>query len=307
MRHYLLSLVVCFPCVASGKDGGCILPPASAKKVSVEDFTLAKVDANAPSSIFRISSTSTMDFKDVAGGFSLDRITLNAPLSGLIHINNSNALSIGLQYEGTWLESDTLLGDTDLHDVRVGLTWLHHRAGSRWAWLASIDPGIASDFNQIDSDDFSLNWKTGVRYAVTDRFSIIASVGVTNRTGNDDITPTLGFQWQATDHMHLSLTGATFTATWQPHSDWLLRFGVWPAGGIWNVEQAGQSLDVNLTSYRAAIGVERRLSNKTWLSLWVGSTLLNELEVETTSGSRLFKEDADNGWFVHLGLRVAAW
>lgn len=284
-------------------------PPTAilADQVSIEDFLLRKTDANAPSAKLQVSSTSEMDFDRMPGGFSLDRVLLDMPLGGLMHLSDSHAVSFGLRYEGTWLDSDTLLGDIDLHDVRLAATWIYHSPGSKWSVLASVSPGISSDFEHVDSDDFSLNWKVGVRYAVNDRFALIAGLGSDNTTGDDGVFPALGFQWQASDEIHLSLVGTTFTATYQPCKDWLWRFGVWAAGGIWNVENGGNSLDVNLTSYRAAVGLEHRLRDKVWLTVWAGATFANELDVETTGGTTVFKDDADSGWFANIGVRVAAW
>lgn len=275
--------------------------------VSINDFALGADDVNAPAAKLQFSGTSDMDFDGAFGSFSHQRLLLEAPLGGLIHINDCNALSVGLRYESVQLDTDTFLGDMDLHDVRFSLIWIHHQPGSKWSILAALSPGVASDFDKVDSDDFSLNGKLGFRYAVSDRFAWVGGIGIDNTTGDHSLYPAIGFQWRPMDDVHVSLLGATFTATWQPHTDWLLRFGVWPAGGIWNVEQNGNSFDVSLRSYRAAVGLERRLSNKVWLSVWAGATLANNLEIETTSGGGIFDQDADGGWFLNVGLRVAAW
>lgn len=278
-----------------------------AEPVSMGDFMVRQTDANAPSARLQVSGTSEMDFDAMRGGFSLDRVLVETPLGSTLHINDCNALSFGLRYEGTWLDTDTFIGNNDLHDLRVSGMWLHHQPGSRWSLLAAVSPGIASDFGHVDGDDFSLNWKAGLRYAVSDSFALIAGLGSDNSTGDDGVFPALGFQWQATDKLYLSLVGATFTATYQPSDDWLWRFGVWSAGGIWNVEQNGAGFDVNLTSYRAAVGVERRLRDKVWLTVWAGTTFANELEIETAGGGGVFRDDAGNGWFARVGVRVAAW
>lgn len=275
--------------------------------VTIRDFALRADDTNAPSAKLQYSGTGEMDFDDINGGFSHRRLLLEAPLGGLIHINDCNALSVGLRYEAAWLDTDTFLGNMDLHDARVGFTWIHHRPGSKWSFLAALSPGIASDLDGVDGDDFSLNGKAGFRYAVNDRFAVIAGMGVDNTTGERAIFPAVGFQWRPADDVHLALLGATFTATWQPHSDWLVRFGVWPSGGVWNVEKNGGSFDVSLRSYRAAVGLEHRLGDKVWLGVWAGRSLMNNLEIETASGGDILDQDADGAWFFNVGLRVAAW
>lgn len=298
-KHFLSLVTLAVSISAASAD--------NSGSVSIKNFTLGADDTNAPSAKLQFSGTSDMDFDDVNDSFSHQRLLLETPLGDLININDCNALSIGLRYEAAWLETNSFLGDMDLHDARISFTWIHHQPGSKWSFLAALSPGIASDLDGVDGDDFSLNGKAGFRYAVNERFAIVAGLGVDNTTGDRSLYPAIGFQWRPMDDVHVTLLGATFTASWQPHSDWLVRFGVWPAGGVWNVEQNGNSFDVSLRTYRAAIGVERRLSDKVWLSIWTGTTLANNLEVETASGGNIFDESAEGGLFFNVGLRVAAW
>ena len=278
-----------------------------ADSVSIGDFLLEKNDAAAPSAILRISGTSDMDFDTVGGTFSFDRVLLDVPLGGLVSTGKNSALAFGLRYQGTWMDSNILLGNRDLHDFRMNATWMYCARGSKWSVLVGVSPGIASDFDSVDGDDFLPNWKAGVRYAWSDRLALIVGTGSDSSTGDDSVFPALGFQWQASDEVYVSLIGSTFTATYQPCEDWLWRFGVWAGGGIWNVDVGGVSVDVNLTSYRAGIGLEHRLRDKMWLTVWAGATFSNELEIETTGGTTVFKDDADDGWFARIGVRVAAW
>lgn len=300
MSKYLL------PCLVSLASLS-IAQAQNSPGVSIDDFVLGHDDANAPSAKLQYGAAGEMDFDDIDDSFSHSRLLLETPLGGLIPINDCNALSIGLRYEASWLETDTFLGDQSLHDARVNFTWMHHQAGSQWSFLASLSPGLSSDLDGVDGDDFSVNGKVGFRYEFNDRFALIAGMGIDNTTGDRSLFPAVGFQWRPLDDVHLALLGATFTATWQPHSDWLVRCGVWPGGGVWNVEHHGDSFDVSLRSYRAAVGVERRLGEKVWLSVWAGTTLANSLEIETDSGGDIFDEDAEASWFFNVGLRVAAW
>lgn len=276
-----------------------------ADPVGPEDFTLGQTDISAPSGGLRFEFASEVDFENTAANFSTERVFLDVPLGGVFPLNSSNSISAGLRYQGTWVDSS--IGDFDLHDIRLAVTWLHRSSGSKWSWIGEVAPGLMSDFNSINGDDVSINWLLGVRCQVSDKFAWVAGAGSDPSTGDTSVVPTIGFQWLATDDIYVSLIGATFTATWQPCDDWLLRVGAWASGGVWNVDVAGNSLNLNLTSYRAGVGIEHRLKDNMWLTLWAGATLANKVEVETSGGSRIFSDDAEDGWFVNLGLRVAAW
>ena len=53
--------------------------------------------------------------------------------------------------------------------------------------------------------------------------------------------------------------------------------------------------------------MERQLSEKLWLGLWAGMTFANEVEIDTVSGTGVFEDDADSGWFMKLGIRKIVW
>ena len=121
------------------------------------------------------------------------------------------------------------------------------------------------------------------------------------------VYPGIGFQWRPCDNMQVDYTGIGVKASWMPSDDWIFYAEANPASGYWNIEEGGESLNLKLQSYQVGVGAERRLSERTWLGAYAGVTLANELEVETTSGDRVFKEDADAGWYARLGLRVTVW
>lgn len=287
-------------------SGWLSLSCALADPVSRKRFTSGKHDANAPSALLNFSVTNEMDFDDLDGGFSLQRVDLNVPFGGLWRLSDNSGLLFDFKYQGTYFDFNSQLDDEDLHRLRLGVSWLYSEEGSKWSWLVSVEPSIASDFRDIDSDDIFINWKIGGRYELSDQFTWIFGAGSVASTGGG-VLPAVGFQWRPSDELYLSLIGPKFITTYQPCEDWLWRFGIWADGGKWNIEQNGDSLDLKLTSFRAGVGLEHQLRDKVWLNVWTGAVFGNELEVETTGGSSLFKEEAETGWFARIGLRVAAW
>ena len=280
---------------------------SAAEQVSIDDFLLTKAPATAPS--VRVSYTlgSEADFDSAVGGFSYKGTELDIPLRAPHYLNDYHALTFGAIYKATWLDTDTFLNNMDLHEFRLKLRWMYRQPGSQWSWMGLLQPGLATDGSSIDMDDFILDGQLGFRYAKTSRFAWIGGVVVFYNSMETRVYPGIGFQWQPSDKVTVSLTGPNFKASWQPHDDWILYAGAKAAGGTWNVRDNGQDFDVRVRSYQAGIGVERRLADKIWLGLWGGVTFANDLEIETASGRELFDDDADIGWFMKLGIRRAIW
>ncbi len=295
----LTTLLLCaYPITALADD---------AEKVSVGDFLLSRAPAMAPSAHLEYSVASEVDFDAAAGGFSYERLDLDVPLMAPYHLNDCHAITMGAAYKATWLQTDTFLNDMDLHDFRLNILWMYHESGSKWSWISILSPGLATDGEALDGDDFSLDGQVSFRYSNSPRFAWLGGVVFFMNSMETQIYPGIGFQWRPNDELAIHLSGPILKVSWQPHEDWILRAGIRPGGGNWNVENNDASFDVKLRSYQAAIGVERRLSDKIWLGLWGGITFANELEIETAPGRRLLNQDADSGWFVKLGIRRAIW
>ncbi len=279
----------------------------AAERVNLGDFLMSRSPAIAPSVSIDYTLSPDVDFDTMAGGFSFEQASLSLPLTAPIHLNDRHAFVFGIDYAATWLDTDTPLGNMDLHDFRIMARWMYRQPGSKWSWTAHLSPGVATDGSAMSSDDFVVSGQVGFRYRSSDRFAWLGGVAFSVDGLESRVTPGIGFQWMPVDEVIVRLTGPSLKVSWQPHDDWLLHAGVWSAGGTWNVENNGNSFDIRLESFQAGIGVERRLSEKVWLGLWVGATISNELEIDTDSGNEIFKDDADSGWFARIGVRKVLW
>tara|TARA_B110000908_G_scaffold2971_1_gene4055 strand:- start:15 stop:974 length:960 start_codon:yes stop_codon:yes gene_type:complete len=278
-----------------------------AGRVSIGDFLLSRSPATAPSTRLNYSAASEVDFDTAAGGFSYQRLKLDVPLSKPFYLNSCNTIILSAAYEFTELDTDTVLGNMDLHDFRLDIRWLYRQSGSKWSWMTVISPGLSTDGDGVDMDDFSLNGQVVLRYRKSTRFAWIGGLVFSHNSMETQIYPGIGFQWKPTDDFQMTWSGPSLKASWQPHDDWLIHANVASVGGHWNVKNGGGDFDVKLRSYQAGVGVERRLSDKIWLGLWGGATFGNDLEIETASGNRLFNQGADMGWLVKLGIRKILW
>jgi opacity protein-like surface antigen len=280
---------------------------AAAERVNLGDFLMSKSPAIAPSMSLNYTLATKVDFDKMVGGFSIEQATFSLPLTAPIYLNDQHAFVFGIDYNAAWLESDSPLGNMDLHDFRFMVRWMNRQPGSKWSWTARLSPGVATDGSSMTSDDFVVSGQAGFRYRSSDRFAWLGGVAFSVDGMESRVIPGIGFQWMPIDEVIVRLTGPSLKASWRPHDDWLLHAGVWSAGSTWNVENNGNSFDIRLKSFQAGIGVERRLSEKVWLGLWAGATISNELEIDTDSGNEVFKDDADSGWFARIGIRKVLW
>ena len=277
------------------------------ERVSMNDFFLSRSPAVAPSASISYTLASEVDFNSVSGGLSYEQAELSIPLSAPMYLNDCHALVFGLDYTATWLDSDVMVRDMDLHDFRLSVRWMFRQPGSRWAWNARLSPGVATDGGNVSGDDFVISGQAGFRYKVSSRFAWLGGVVFFKDPLETRVFPGIGFQWMPKDNLTVRFSGPVLRVSWQPHDDWLVHAGVRPSGGAWNVRQSGGSFNVRLDSFEAGMGVERRLSEKIWLGFWAGATIANDLEIETTSGNRLFKDDLDTGWYARIGIRKILW
>ncbi|MFK7911562.1 MAG: DUF6268 family outer membrane beta-barrel protein [Akkermansiaceae bacterium] len=276
-------------------------------RVSLGDFLISRSPAIAPSMSIGYTLASEVDFESVAGGLSFEQVEVSVPLSKLIYLNDHHAIVFGLDYTSTWLDTDTVVGDMDLHDIRLSLRWMYKQPGSKWAWTTNISPGIATDGGGISSDDFVVSGQAGFRYRVSSKFAWLGGIVFFSDPLETRVFPGIGFQWMPNDDVIVRFNGPFIRASWQPCEDWLFHADVRPSGGAWNVEQGGNEFNVQFDVLEAGIGIERRLSEKVWLGVWAGATFINDLEVETTSGNSVFDQDAETGWFARIGIRKILW
>ena len=299
--QFLAALCLSFSSLSSG------LLADESRRVTIDDFILSRSPAVAPSASIDYTLNSEVDFDSVTGGLSFEQLELVAPLAPPIYFHDRHSLILALEYEATWLDTDTVMGDADLHDLRLSAFWLYKQLGSKWSWMLRVSPGIATDGEGIDSDDFVVSGQAIARYETSPKFAWMFGVVFSADPLETRVFPGVGFQWMPCDEVILRVNGPRIRASWQPCEDWLIRADIRPSGGAWNLDQGGNDLNVQLDVLEAGIGVERRIADKWWLGVWAGATFINELEIESTSGTNLFDEDAEVGWFTRIGIRRTFW
>ena len=262
--------------------------------------------------VARYEFQDNLEFDDSDAELDGSRFTLvsflNKPMGFGSHWNFLPAL----EYSMTSLDfsdtpADFPMGDEDLHKIGLHATVYHHSPGSRWLYGAWGRASFASDTQHIDGDDFYFDIALGGAYMVTDRFLLgLGVVGL--ELGSDEsflVGP--GFYWKPNEAIDLSLIGVMFNATWRPSDDWALALRVRPFGNSWNIDNGGESQQLDLRSYTVRLHAERRIYRDLWLSLGVGYAFANEIELRDSSNDRLYKEDLGGGLSSSIGLRIRTW
>lgn len=240
---------------------------------------------------------------------SLDQWRLQTALSKPLHLTDTIFFIPTFRYEMTELESaglGILDYEGELHSIEIPLLFILKEDNTPWSYNLRLTPGIASDFDQVDSDDFFLDARIGAEYKFSDKFRANFGLAYTRLTGEPEILPFAGFQYDLNDQWQFALRGPTLQARYNINEDWLVRFVGEPGGGAWNINEYG-SQNLSLQSYRIGVSVEHQLKEDLWLTAGAGFTFANEVEFMTTSGKTLRKEDYDNGHYFTLGLRLHDW
>lgn len=219
------------------------------------------------------------------------------------------------QYEANFLRPDGVplgipLGDEDLHEIELSLFVYKMETGSPWITGAWINPSLSTDFESVSGDDFFLDLAAAAGYRVSDTLIVGAGVGALNLTGDTAVYPGIGFFWNPTEDLYFTLYGPNFRAGWEVTDSWRLAFEVRPNGGIWNIDTAGGSRNIDFSSFRVGLGSSHRLTEKLWLSYGGGVTVGNALNITNTDGSDLFKntlDDLDEGYYGFVSLSLKAW
>jgi hypothetical protein len=274
--------------------------------------TAAAIDLDRRSPRAEFTFLGGMDIKTGPGEVDSYSLAARSPLGKPIRLGDHGLLMVGLAYEATALRIDGTtagfpLPDADLHQLEFPLIARWQRPGSPWTITAGLSPGLATDFDHLDGDDFHLGGRLVFQRAVNDRFKIGFGAAVIRSLGSDAVLPAVGFEWRPVDDWQIELVGPYFNIWWQPSDDWLTRFTAGPGGGFWNVDWNNLSRDLSLSSYLVGFSVEHQLADGVWLTGGVGISLANHLELKTTGGLTTFKTGLDDGYFASLGLRVAAW
>lgn len=295
---------------------GLVMTCRSALAIFAAGTLLATADPLPPAfdaAGMQFSQTGGIDLDDGPGEFDVTRFEMDGFLSAPIPLVGGWVWLPKAAYSLTALNTSdlggkSLIDDEELHSLSLSAMAFSMGDGSPWVSAAWARAELASDFQEIDTDDFTFDFAAGGGYRFNEWFTLGLGAAVINLNGDATVYPGVFCDWQATDHLRVGLYGPNLTVECTAVEDWEFSLRGDPAGGVWNVtDDAGDSRSIDFTSYRVGFFASRHLGGQRWLTAGCGMVIGNELDCTGTDGESLSDRDADNGVFGSIGLRIAAW
>ena len=199
----------------------------------------------------------------------------------------------------TWSQQEL-----DLHEVEFPVDFFYRKLSSPWSFWARVKPTLSTDGNDFGTDAIGLTAFGGVIYQFSSRFALAAGVYYGGGVGDSVIIPGVGFVWAPTDNLVVHLLPPNPGITWLPNDDWRISFEVLSASSAWSVEPDGQRYDLQFTSFRAGLTVDRRITESLWLTVRGGTSLFQRVEVFDDAERVDFASDVDNAIYGSVGLRL---
>jgi hypothetical protein len=254
-----------------------------------------------------------MDLDDSEGDLEVYHADMRTRLSDPITAFDHLTITPALHYRATRLNfsdtgADFPIGDEDLHSIALSASLTYNETGSPWIYNGWTRAKMASDFQDIDADDFTFDVLAGVGYRFSESFTLGFGIVALDLNGDESIFPGINFDWKATETLRVGLYGLNFVTAYTPTEDWIFSFVIDSASEQWNIRaDNGRSRNIDFTSYRAGLFVDRRLTEQVWVRAGAGMTAGNEIELESPNGDRDYKSDLDEGIFGEISLRVLSW
>lgn len=194
------------------------------------------------------------------------------------------------------------LADENVYALRLPLDYIHDQGGD-WMFWGNVTPGLFSDLEGLNRDDYKTQLHGMAVYRWQPRLHLAAGLAYDSAFGDDDLYPMGGLIWRAHAQWLVSLILPAPALVWRPHRRLLVYADLRPAGDKWNVRVDGEpeDYDFKLECWRAGAGVEYNLAGALWLHLGGGMALERQYEVSNNAGE-LYKSEVDDAWFCRAGV-----
>ena len=239
----------------------------------------------------------------IAGGLEMWEGRVLAPLAKFGSEELLVGLSLGYEVRGFDLTGPLPL-DTEFHAIEAQVVTRWQPKDSRWWGLGFVTPGIATDFEDVRSDAFSMTALAIAGYKWSEKLDFAGGAVMTYDLGELKVYPALGFIWEPGPEFIVQATPPMVAVGWRPTESWTLALVTYPAGGGWSV---GSSEDivrqVDLSLWRVALSLEKQAGERLSFSLRGGVSFGGELELRDERERVLQDTDLDPAAFVAAALK----
>ncbi len=210
---------------------------------------------------------------------------LDASANFASHEFSSVKLVFGAHYKFTRYNLDNLNADKDLYVIEVPIRFI--RQFGKWNVITNVTPGIHSDFEEIDDDDFTVTGLLRASYQQSDETSWVVGVGVDRSFGDSQAYPVVGIRYAPDEHWRFDLIFPRLSINYALSSRTFFFWNVLPAGDKWDVEVDAIDKEFNVTTkaIRISIGAEINLSEHAWLRIEAGREVNRSIELVNDNGA----------------------
>lgn len=250
------------------------------------------------------------DFENGTGSADISVLEARAPFF-YRNFGTGTRMAIGLDYALTDLsiDNEAINWSGQLHALFVPFSFTHRSPGSEWFWLGQVTPGLRTDFEGIDGDDFAFRTFAVAMRQFGDNLAIGFGAFFSYDVDQIFAVPGIGFTWKPSDQWLFSLIPPQLSASWMPDDDWIVSATFRPRSFVADLDEGENAPDIASVSYgRAGLSVRRRLADSPhlWLNVHAGYTLYSEVELQQ-DGQSLFETDLDNGFYAGASLELLGW
>jgi hypothetical protein len=191
--------------------------------------------------------------------------------------------------------------DLDLYSILLPVEYYYTK--SEWLFNVNINPGIFSDFENVDGDDYSVYGSMLLGYRINPSCQFFGGISYDDHFGEEELYPLAGVIWDISREWQMSLILPYPQITYAPSEDLAFYVNVEPAGGLWNVndEFVEEDYDFELEGYRAGFGVDYHMSRKLWVQAQAGYVTARKYEFRDFEDNT-FEADVDDTAYVKLSF-----
>lgn len=250
------------------------------------------------------------DFESgTAASVQMQKAGLKVPVPVFSNENSRLTLGAHLRWNELDFEGGSQLdGSLDLYRLQLPFDFWHS-FNERWKAWGRVEPGLFTDFEDVDDDAFAVTVLALASHQFTPEFSAAFGVYYSRDLGEDRVLPALGVIWKPGPHWNVGLTFPRASVAYAPTTNWLFSLYVAPGGAGWSITDGatGENRRLNYTSWRAAVSAEYQFAGigpaKLWGFLAGGIQFGQELELKAGDAT-LLETDLEHGRFITGGLRL---
>ena len=273
---------------------------------AIELIDPAALGFGRPGIILDSTYQSQLDFDGRSGGLDSVEGRLRVPFARW----NLDDLRLGasLAYEWRHMDLGGLggIGSGHYHALEAQLSGFYETEDSPWWGLAFATPGVATDFESVGSDAFEMSALALGGYRLNERWNFALGVFGNLSLRDWTVLPAVGVLWRPNEEWIVQATPPIVAVGWMPTKEWTISLVTYPAGNGWEVGHDDDEVrQVDLSLWRAALSVERRMGEHWRVSARAGVAFGGELELRDTNERVLTSTDLDPAPFAALALKWA--